>query len=270
MQSETIGRPDDICSNPFEEDATMEQQLNTRTIMTGGVFLAAFFAACLLHHCPAQLMYTISRNNYATLLVALLSAPFVGWAIGAIVISKNNLLHGRTYIGPTRNRAKEWMEERLRNSLKGNSKLGNWFENEVKGDDIFAYMMNSENPVDIIEWGRRQHTARSIGMNWSFATILGVVFGISVGPYNWLPKGSPFYIFWLLVLVAAIAVFVNGKRAGKAIENVERMWLEDFIAQHKKHEDEPKKSTKKKDVSVLFDKKALRRWNKNLSEHYTD
>ena len=225
--------------------------------MTGGVFLVAFLATYLTHRCPAQVVGAI-KDNYATLLVPLLSTPLVGWAISAIVLVGYYRRHGHPYHGPSRTRIKEWVMSRLPDNL---SQI---VESGVQGDDLFSFAIHGFQPEGFIEWGRRRHTSRFMGWNWAVATSTGLSLGLIIGPHNDWQFGILQGALLVFVVVAVYAVVKNGVMAAQEIEKTELLWVEDFIHRGSSVSNRSGKRDGAAKDSALYHQDVLEAWASGL------
>ncbi len=148
--------------------------------MTGWVFIAAFLASwrpvggwLQLVKAASDLFskYSLDYGALGALVVAILGSPIVGYVISTFVIVYMYARFGDPYNFHSRTMVRLLVEKSYRRLCEPNGKPSGG------GRDFFAYFLYTRGPQELVEWGRRRHTTRFIGYNWTFATVLGLTFG---------------------------------------------------------------------------------------------
>lgn len=172
----------------------MERELLTRNFMTGWVFIAAFLSAWL----PTQGL-TIKQASdcfakssaLVPLIVAVLGSPIIGYVISSFVLVYMYVRFGHPYNFYSRVMAESLVKDKYPQLCDSSGAT------VCPGRHILAYLAYSRGPNELAEWGRRQHTTRFIGYNWTIASVLGLVLGSTLAPWCLL-------LFIIALLVSGI------------------------------------------------------------------
>ncbi|MBI2843646.1 MAG: hypothetical protein HYX78_09630 [Armatimonadetes bacterium] len=185
----------------------MERELFTRNFMTGWLLVAGFLASWL----PRQDVFSwtdaqdfiqgkgFDLGAIATLAVAILGTPILGYAVSALVIAYLYVRKGDPYLNVSRNKARDVVGKMLPELRRKQD------EPESSNCGVFSYLINTLGPESLIEWGRRRHTARFVGYNWATATVMGLVLGATLSHWKSVQAGWSVLAFGALLIVAAWA-----------------------------------------------------------------
>lgn len=218
--------------------------------MTGWMLFVAILAAYIPGHDLSQLQHALRLDGVSssaaivvplgTLIIGMISAPFIGFSIGGMAIGLLYLFAGHPYNSEGRRRLKSALLERrmlARDTKKVLTSAG--------ADECFVYFYYGYCPSSVIEWSRRRRTSQFLGYNWLLAAIIGTLFGLLTdwwsGSCAWTQK-----IPWIggVFLVVLFAFYISLK-AGSEAENIERIWIEEFL-RHPPDEFKPRQSTKRR------------------------
>jgi hypothetical protein len=117
------------------------------------------------------------------------------------------------------------------NALKNNQR-----PNSVPDDSLFVWLYYFDAPVHMIEWARRRRDYYYLGVSWSLAALIGLIFGMIIGgvvagyseeiTLEWARGGKwlgiiALFIFWSIWVVCAFWLGIQMKHD---VDSMELIW----------------------------------------------
>ncbi len=175
--------------------------------LTGFVFLVFTFCSLWLVNDKTG---ADALNIFSTqwqIVAVVLATPIVGLLVQSVYMFFV-YLRGHPYDDESRKQA----AEKIRSAINSIDAIPRDLKSKLlklPNDSLFVWLYYSDAPDKLVEWARRRRDLQHLGENWTTASVLGLLAGVTIGIVMRFPfSQNP--IFWSIVLGVVSVVWAIG------------------------------------------------------------